>query len=380
VLATRIKNARTEREAKIARFLGERMGISGQALEQAKTAMSRAELLLLQRFAGVYKNRDEGAAAQFDMDLEAALAPYYELEGGGIVVAPEPPDEDVSALETLRVENQRLSDELRVTMETMSRMLNEYSTMFSGGSLGQPAQIAALVGGAMADKSRPEGETLLDPVPGEAAPPFEPDTPVEMAAEADVAVDLEADTDTGVVPAITPEVGGEDTDDADTPAQDDIDALLAAESDAPLPDGLGDAEAMSGTTGALNQRIATDGSIDQPADAQAINEFEVETGIGVGVGVAAPTVDTGAGDDLDAAAEILEEGPAEVISIDESDGFEVELAMHEGDLFDSAESQGVVRTEGAAVDPLDDAGAEGALDMDALFDAVDEPVEQRSGH
>ncbi|MCW9077654.1 MAG: hypothetical protein OQK74_00605, partial [Gammaproteobacteria bacterium] len=135
VLATRIKNTRTERETKIVQFLGEQMGISGEALEQAKTAMLRAELLLLQRFAGVYKKRDAGAAAQFDIDLMAALAPYYELEGGGIVVTQEQPDQDISVLESLRAENQRLSDELSVTMETMSRMLNEYSTMFTGGSL-----------------------------------------------------------------------------------------------------------------------------------------------------------------------------------------------------------------------------------------------------
>ncbi|MBT8428586.1 MAG: hypothetical protein KJN79_01605 [Gammaproteobacteria bacterium] len=356
VLATRIKNSRTERETKIARFLGEQMGISGEALEQAKTAMLRAELLLLQRFAGVYTKRDAGAAAQFDMDLMAALAPYYELEGGGIVVTQEQPDEDTSVLESLRAENQRLSDELSVTMETMSRMLNEYSTMFTGGSPGQPGPIAALVGGAMADVSVPDGESAPEPAPGQTAPPFGPDTPVEMAAETDADLAVAAAEDGG------------DNDDKDMPAQDDIDALFAAESDAPLPDGLGNTEAVSSPPGELDEPIGANDSIDQPLGAHAAHEFDAET-------------DIDASENLEAVAEFLEEeGPAEVISFNESDGFEVELAMQEDHLFDSAESEILLRAEEAAGDPPDDAGAEGSIDVDALFDAADEPVKKHSGH
>jgi hypothetical protein len=69
-----------------------------------------------------------------------------------------------------------------------------------------------------------------------------------------------------------------------------------------------------------------------------------------------------------------------VISFNESDGFEVELAMQEEQLFDSAEPEILVRAEEAAGDPLDDAGAEGSIDVDALFDAADEPVKKHSGH
>jgi len=54
--------------------------------------------------------------------------------------------------------------------------------------------------------------------------------------------------------------------------------------------------------------------------------------------------------------------------------------MQEEQLFDSAESEIIVRAEEAAGEPLDDAGAEGSIDVDALFDAVDEPVQKHSGH
>lgn len=73
-------------------------------------------------------------AARFDADLYAALEPYHALAGGmQAEQAPSQPGEaDETGLEALRQENERLSEELRITMETMSRMLNEYSTMFSG--------------------------------------------------------------------------------------------------------------------------------------------------------------------------------------------------------------------------------------------------------
>ena len=55
---------------------------------------------------------------------------------------------EASELERLRKENARLSDELQITMETMSRMLNEYSSMFVGGEPDDAAPISAKIGGA----------------------------------------------------------------------------------------------------------------------------------------------------------------------------------------------------------------------------------------
>jgi hypothetical protein len=190
---------------------------------------------------------------------------------------------------------------------------------------------------------------------------------------------MAAETDAG--PAVAVAEDGGDNDDKDMPAQDDIDALFAAESDAPLPDGLGNTEAVSNPPGELDEPIDTNDSIDQPLGAHAAHEFDTETDIEIEVEVATPAVDIDAGENPEAVAESLEEeGPAEVISFNESDGFEVELAMQEEQLFDSAEPEILVRAEEAAGDPLDDAGAEGSIDVDALFDAADEPVKKHSGH
>ncbi len=133
-LVARVNKAKAERESAIEGFLTERMQMSGMPLEQAKVAMVRGELALLQRFAGIYRRRDADAASRFDTELAAALAPYQQLEASAEPLQGEHRAIDHAEIEALRAENARLSEELTVTMETMGRMLNEYSTLFAGAA------------------------------------------------------------------------------------------------------------------------------------------------------------------------------------------------------------------------------------------------------
>jgi hypothetical protein len=300
VLVARIKNGKKEREATMAGFLGEQMGLSGEPLQQAKTAILRAELVLLQRFAGVYKKRDAGAAAQFDIDLAAAVLPYQELQSGGTAVAPDEPAVDASELEKLRAENVRLSEELSVTMETMSRMLNEYSTMFAGGAGGVVAPVAALAGAAgAAAAGAGAGEGVAPRLEtGPAAPlsdaGFENDADIDIVAETDIGaeddpgaqydveVDFAPDDDFGaaadgsddIVGADDALVEGYDTEevvagdqadaDADVTGQDDIDVLFAAENDDSLFD-----ESV--------QDAVIESPLDEPDNARASQELRSGT-------------------------------------------------------------------------------------------------------
>ncbi|RMG37393.1 MAG: hypothetical protein D6720_03320 [Gammaproteobacteria bacterium] len=136
-LVEKVRQGRAEREASIDCFLAERMGLEGAERDMARVAILREELALLQRFAQVYRDRLANDAGQFHIAVEAATAPYLELRGGGAGAVGEAVDP--AELEALRQENQRLSEELTVTMETMSRMLSEYSSMFAGGGVETPA-------------------------------------------------------------------------------------------------------------------------------------------------------------------------------------------------------------------------------------------------
>ncbi len=131
-LVETVRKGRPEREAAIDQFLAARMGLEGGERDRTRVAILREELALLQRFAKVYRDRESGDAAQFHLTVEAATAPYLGLSGGAMATGGG--EVDPGELEALRQENQRLSEELTVTMETMSRMLSEYSSMFAGGA------------------------------------------------------------------------------------------------------------------------------------------------------------------------------------------------------------------------------------------------------
>jgi hypothetical protein len=147
-LVGRVRNTKAEREATLTRVLRDNFGLEGDALGATVSALLRHEIGILQRFVGIYGSRDAGAAALFDNDVVAAIAPYHGLAGGVGSAAPLTDIDriDTAELEALRKENRRLSDELRITMETMSRMLNEYSTMFSGAPADGAAPLGAPIG------------------------------------------------------------------------------------------------------------------------------------------------------------------------------------------------------------------------------------------
>jgi hypothetical protein len=163
-LVGRAKKSRVPREAAIEQFLGEGLGLSGDALQRTKARLVRAELGLLQRFAMVYRRRDADAAACFDLDMGSLLQPYHALHAD---VREEQEPVAPGELEDLRAENRRLSQELRATVETMSRMLNEYSSMFTSGAQGGEAPIAAPNSPKSAVAS-PDGEAAARSAPGEA--------------------------------------------------------------------------------------------------------------------------------------------------------------------------------------------------------------------
>lgn len=174
-LVQRARKDKSRREAEVERFLSEGMGLSGRELEREKVGILRQEYQLLQTFADIYAGHDAGRAAQFHISVEAATGPYLALRaaGAGTAGAEGPANDE---LEALRQENARLSEELSVTMDTMGRMLSEYSSMVAGGP--EASTAAASEPQTMESLAEREGavldETELDIAE---ARPSEDDTP-----------------------------------------------------------------------------------------------------------------------------------------------------------------------------------------------------------
>ena len=164
-LVAKVKQKKGEREAAIRKLLSERFKLSDDLLQASSTAMLREELALYQQFANLYAKRDAGAARNFDITFEAVLAPYWSLPEQQVDVAhvqAEPSGADADELERLTRENHDLREELQVTMDTMSRMLDEYTSMFHGG----PSATDPVPGklGGFATESKPEGDATVDQV------------------------------------------------------------------------------------------------------------------------------------------------------------------------------------------------------------------------
>ena len=222
-LISRVRAAKAQREQVLNSFLSENVGQQGELLEQSTVKLQRAELSLLQRFADIYRARDAGAAAQFFIDLEATLAAYHELYTDGAILEPVADSDDsdhLAELERLRKENARLSEELSVSMDTMSRMLNEYSTMFSTTENEEAAQAPPVL-------------ENLDELPEDELPEMLPEEPLDQEAVESVANDLELEP--AAEPELTPESNlDDDLDDSLEPIELDMDEAFDEPLDKPL--------------------------------------------------------------------------------------------------------------------------------------------------
>jgi hypothetical protein len=395
-LVAKIRKGKPEREQKIAAFLEQRMGLSGDALNQAKVAMLRAELGLLQRFAGVYRQRDAALAARFHDDLFAALEPYHALvasaDAGADVSAAATADalvEPVEAreLERLRKENARLSDELQITMETMSRMLNEYSSMFVGGEPDDAAPISAKIGGAAvaaavaaaaaatADAQDIDDGIEIAGVVDEPMPANAADDDVEVAIvnasdlevaelpEVDVAEDAAAnagvnDPADSIFDEVERHAGGE----ADAVADADMGNIEIAAAD---EDPAGDEPAAAVDGSAETELDTANGPGGEDDEIEAILEQAKSRETTARSDPAEDVARHAASNTPDAAGEVLaeapgtlEEGEAEIVDFGDA-----EAVDDIDDLFDAASGDGSER-------PSDEAAIEqGSADADPAGDA-----------
>jgi hypothetical protein len=133
-LAQRVQNDKPERRERLKHLLTERYGYAGGELEQALHNILQSEMQLYQNIINGSLKDDQLFVQQVDVDVENLVLAYQNLQSRQAApVAPVVSDDEASEMQRLQEENLRLSDELRVTMDTMGRMLNEYSTMFAGG-------------------------------------------------------------------------------------------------------------------------------------------------------------------------------------------------------------------------------------------------------
>ena len=144
-----VKKGESQRKEKTSQWLQQQHGLSGEALNRNVHDMVQAEKLLIQRVVNMYVKRDRISLRELNIDVEAVSEPFRKLEGTGAAAASGEADEAQAGGDdgALKAENESLKQELQITMDTMSRMLSEYASMFGtaqpGGAPAPAAQDAA---------------------------------------------------------------------------------------------------------------------------------------------------------------------------------------------------------------------------------------------
>ncbi len=102
-------------------------GLAADEIDKRLRDIDRQELNLYQHIGMLYTKRSEALLKTLNVAHEASTQPFMDLDlSAGNAGSPASAEE----LEALRSENRRLEEELSVTMETVGRMLSEYSSMF----------------------------------------------------------------------------------------------------------------------------------------------------------------------------------------------------------------------------------------------------------
>ncbi|MES9991122.1 MAG: hypothetical protein ABW098_04175 [Candidatus Thiodiazotropha sp.] len=166
-LAERVQSDKANREKRLKVLLQDSYKLADDDLEQTTHNIMQTEMLLYQNVINGFIKDDQVHLQQLDVDVENLVLGYQGLGAPESTATSEqgPATEESEDINKLKEENERLSEELRVTMDTMGRMLNEYSTMFSGGV--EPTTDTAAPVADTADAGQPQGESAEPSVESE---------------------------------------------------------------------------------------------------------------------------------------------------------------------------------------------------------------------
>lgn len=119
-----------QRDRELRNWLGTRKGYTPEQCEQTQRHLTQLEMRLYEDILNGCSRRDKSRVAQIKEDVTQLVMAYRELsevqarlteEGRATKVS------DAHSEQHLVEENLRLKDELRITLETMDKMLQEYT-------------------------------------------------------------------------------------------------------------------------------------------------------------------------------------------------------------------------------------------------------------
>jgi hypothetical protein len=108
-----------------------KFGFEEEDAEKITAKISHQEKSFYQAVINMYLRRDANELDSFNITFEGTVDAYRTLEPPGKAKSSGESAEGVKELRLLKDENKRLSEDIGATMQTMGRMLTEYSEMFA---------------------------------------------------------------------------------------------------------------------------------------------------------------------------------------------------------------------------------------------------------
>ncbi len=130
-IINKVKEDEARRIAETKKIMLHKFGFDDERAEELAVKIGREERAFYQEVINMYLRRDANALDNLNITFEATVDPYRTLQPPGGGGSASLPANDYKEMKRLKEENKRLSEEIAVTMQTMGRMLSEYSAMFA---------------------------------------------------------------------------------------------------------------------------------------------------------------------------------------------------------------------------------------------------------
>jgi len=131
-LVALVKQDAEQREQETRKLLEKKYGYSDETLEKTTKKIVREEKRIYQTLANLFTTRDSVAMESLNINFEEAVEPYRTLDISKVVEAADAGggvEDNGAEVERLKGLNQQLNEELKISMNTIGRMLHEYSSM-----------------------------------------------------------------------------------------------------------------------------------------------------------------------------------------------------------------------------------------------------------
>ncbi|HIA08033.1 MAG TPA: hypothetical protein EYN73_02950 [Chromatiaceae bacterium] len=225
-LAAKFKKGSVAAESELASVLSEYPEVEGEAIVSNAKAFMALEAAFYQKFLQVYVGRNAAEFSRLDRAVGSIRMAYQEylkassahIGAEGVPVAADasasaPATDQSAEIDRLKSENQRLSDEISVTMDTMGRMLGEYTQLYSNQDGEGMVTMDAILAFARGEEQTDAGRVMATPVD-----PTDVDDDIEIevtptASDEDIA-NMLAEAGAGAAPEPVTEPQAEVQDDA----------------------------------------------------------------------------------------------------------------------------------------------------------------------